>query len=212
MKTKVWPISIRLFHGFLAIGFASAYLLSDFENYRNWHYAFGLFVGVLLLFRIFFGFFGPKYANFKDFPIGKKSQIEFFSHFFKNDKTYVGHNPAASIVMLSIFLVGLLCSFSGFFLYSVEGNSLLTLNLNEGFSEEAHEILANLFLILVGVHLMGILADVLFHPKTKTLQSIFTGSKNVEGEDSKQSTLHHLFSTFVNCSIFCFWLWKYVEI
>ena len=65
MKTKVWTVSIRIFHWLLAIGFACAYILSYFDDYENLHYAFGLFVGVLILFRIIYGFVGNKYANFK---------------------------------------------------------------------------------------------------------------------------------------------------
>jgi len=194
MKTKVWTISIRIFHWFLAIGFTFAYILSDFDNYENLHYAFGLFVGVLILFRFIYGLIGNKYANFQDFPLSIKNQISFITHFFKKDKTYIGHNPAASIVMLGIFIVGLFCSISGFMLYSVENPSFININFSEYFLEEAHEILANLFLILVVIHLIGIFTDLLFHSKTKTLQSIFTGYKSVEGENSKQNTLHVIFS------------------
>lgn len=133
MKTKVWTISIRLFSWFLAIGFTFAYILSDFDKYENLHYAFGLFVGVLIFFRIIYGLIGSKYGNFKDFPIGIKKQIEFISHFFKKDKTYIGHNPPASVVMLSIFVVGLFCSISGFMLYSVENPTIINVNLSERF-------------------------------------------------------------------------------
>jgi len=194
MKTKVWTISIRIFHWLLAIGFTAAYILSDFDNYENLHYAFGLFVGILILFRIIYGFIGNKYANFKDFPISLKNQISFIKYFFNKDKTYIGHNPAASIVMLCIFIVGLFCSISGYLLYSVENPSFISISLSEDFLEETHEILANLFLGLVIIHLIGILTDLIFHSKTKTLQSIFTGHKSVEAENSKQNIFHSIFS------------------
>lgn len=194
MKTKVWTISIRIFHWCLAIGFTAAYILSDFHDYQNLHYGFGLFVGGLLLFRIIYGFLGPKYAHFMDFPIGIKNQIEFITHFFKKDKTYIGHNPMASIVMLGIFVVGLFCSISGYILYSVENPSRINVNLSEHLVEEAHEILANLFLILVIIHLIGIVTDLIFHSKTKTLQSIVTGYKTVEGENTKQNAFQIIFS------------------
>lgn len=194
MRTKVWTVSIRIFHWLLAIGFASAYILSDFDNYENLHYAFGLFVGALILFRIIYGFVGNKYANFKDFPIRIKNQITFIKHFFKKDKTYIGHNPAASIVMIGIFIVGLFCSISGYMLYSVENPSIINVSLSEDFLEETHEILTNLFLGLVIIHLIGIFTDLLFHSKTKTLQSIFTGYKSVEAENSKQNVFLAIFS------------------
>lgn len=194
MKTKVWTVSIRIFHWLLAIGFASAYILSDFDNYENLHYAFGLFVGVLILFRIIYGFIGNKYANFEDFPISIKNQITFITQFFKKDKTYIGHNPAASIVMIGIFIVGLFCSISGYMLYSTENPSIINVSLSEDFLEETHEILANLFLGLVIIHLIGIFTDLLIHSKTRTLQSIFTGYKSVEAENSKQNVFQTIFS------------------
>ncbi len=194
MKTKVWTVSIRIFHWLLAIGFTCAYILSYFDDYENLHYAFGLFVGVLILFRIIYGFVGNKYANFKDFPIRIKNQITFIKNYLKKDKAYIGHNPAASIVMIGIFIVGLFCSISGYMLYSVENPSLINISLSEDFLEETHEILANLFLGLVIIHLIGIFTDLLFHSKTKTLQSIFTGYKSLEAENSKQNVFQTIFS------------------
>lgn len=135
------------------------------------------------MFRIIYGFVGNKYANFKKFPISIKNQIAFIKHFFKKDKIHTGHNPPASVVMLGVFIVGLLCSISGF--YSVENS----LNLSEDFLEEEHEILANLFLVLV-----GIFTDLIFHSKTKTLQSIFTKYKSVEAENTKQNVFQTIFS------------------
>jgi cytochrome b len=194
MSTKVWTSSIRIFHWLLAIGFTAAYILSDFDEYQNLHYAFGLFVGVLISFRIVYGFIGNKYANFKDFPISVKNQLTFLKSFFDKDKTYVGHNPAASIVMLGIFIVGLISSLSGYLLYSAENPTFVKTNLGEELIGEVHEVFGNLFLILVITHLIGILTDLLFHSKTKTIQSIFTGYKTVDGENSKQTTLHQFFT------------------
>jgi len=192
MKTYIWAIPTRIFHWLLAIGFAAAFLLGD-SDFRNLHYAFGAFVGVIILFRIFDGFFGPKYSHFRDFPIGIKNQVEFVKTFFAKTKTYAGHNPAASLVMLSIFIVGLLASFSGFNIYATEAG-IFNIGLNEELMEEMHEIFANLFLLLVIFHLAGILADFIFHRKTGTYQSMFTGYKNIEAENVKLSTFHKIFS------------------
>lgn len=191
MKTKVWTLSIRIFHWLLAIGFCSAYILGDMDEYPNLHYAFGLFVGSLILFRILYGLIGNRYANFTDFPVSLRSQISFITG-FRNNKPYIGHNPAASLVMLGIFVVGILCSISGYMLYSVESGSILA--FNEDILEEGHEVIANLFLILVIIHLAGLLTDLVFHRKANTLQSIFTGYKNVEGENSSQNAFHTIFS------------------
>jgi len=193
MKTYIWALPLRFFHWFLAFGFAATYLLGDFEEFHNFHFGIGLFVGTLLIFRILYGFFGNKYAHFRDFPISPKNQIEFIKTFFGGTKTYAGHNPAASVVMISIFLVGICCSISGFLLYNTEYNSLINIQLNEDFLEETHEILANLFLALVIFHLLGLLADAIFHSKTKTAISMFSGYKNIDAENTKLNAFQKIF-------------------
>ncbi|MDP2089443.1 MAG: cytochrome b/b6 domain-containing protein [Flavobacteriaceae bacterium] len=193
MRTYIWTLPTRIFHWFLAVGFAVAYILGDFDNLRNLHFAFGAFVGTLIVFRLLFGLFGPKYSNFKDFPIGLKNQKEFIKTYFSKAKTYAGHNPAASVIALFILLVGILCSISGYLLYATE-NNVLSMGINEEFLEESHEVMANLFLALVSIHILGVLADTLFHGKTGTLQSIFTGFKNIETKNTRLNGFHKIFS------------------
>jgi hypothetical protein len=70
---------------------------------------------------------------------------------------------------------------------------MLRFAIQEDLLEEVHEVLANIFLVLVGAHLLGILADSLLHRKTGTLQSIFTGYKNIEARNAKLNTFHKYF-------------------
>lgn len=189
MKTYIWTLPTRIFHWLLAIGFTVAYILGDFDNFENLHFAFGAFVGVLIIFRILFGLYGPTYSNFKDFPIGLKNQIEFIKSYFSKTKIYAGHNPTASVIMLFILLTGLICSISGYLLYASE-NNVLNIGINQDLLEKSHEVLANLFLILIGMHLLGVLGDKLFHGKVGTLQSIFTGYKNIEAKNAKLNSFH----------------------
>jgi cytochrome b len=187
MTTYIWTLPTRIFHWFLAIGFASAYILGDTDKYHNLHFAFGAFVGALIIFRLLFGLLGPAYSRFKDFPMGLKKQTEFVSTYFSKTKFYAGHNPAASVIMLFILLNGLICGISGYLLYATENNVLST-GINEEQLKETHEVLANVFLVLIGLHLLGILGDTLFHGKTGTLQSIFTGYKNVDTTNATLNT------------------------
>ncbi len=193
MKNYIWPLPTRMFHWLLAIGFAVAYLLGDNDELRNLHFAFGAFVGTILLFRVLFGLFGPKHSHFRDFPIGLKNQVEFVKTFFGKTKLYAGHNPMASLVMLGIFFVGIGCSLSGFLIYATE-NNVLSLNIGEDFLEKAHEVGANLFLFLVIFHVIGVIVDTLFHPQSKTLLSIFTGFKSVEAEKVELNSFQKFFS------------------
>ncbi|HAQ38392.1 MAG TPA: cytochrome B [Saprospirales bacterium] len=192
MKTYIWALPTRIFHWLLVIGFTAAYLLGDADDFRNVHYAFGALVGTLVFFRLIYGLIGPGYSNFKDFPIAFKNQVDFFKNYFSKTHSYTGHNPAASMVMILIFFIGLLTGVSGFLLYNIEKGTI-SLSLNEEFFEESHEILANLFLLLVGLHLLGILSDFIFHRKTGTLKSIFTGFKNVNAKNTSLNSVHKVF-------------------
>lgn len=206
MKSYIWTLPTRLFHFLLAISFAAAYLLADFGNLRNLHFAFGAFVGVIIFFRLFFGFFGPKYSHFLDFQIGMGHQIEFFKTFFSKTKVYAGHNPIASFVMICIFIVGIGCSISGYLLYANE-NSVLNLNIGKESLKEAHEITANLFLGLVLVHLLGVVVDLIFHSKNETLKSIFTGYKNIENVSVELNGFQKFFSViWLIIPFVCFYL------
>ncbi|MEI8049468.1 MAG: cytochrome b/b6 domain-containing protein [Bacteroidota bacterium] len=193
MRTYIWTLPTRIFHWLLAIGFTSAYILGDIDNFSNLHFAFGAFVGALIIFRLLFGLFGPAYSRFKDFPVGLKKQIEFFRTYFLNTKFYAGHNPTASVVMLLILLNGLICGISGYLLYATESN-VLNIGINEEFLKESHEVFANVFLVLIGLHLLGIIGETLFHGKTGTLQSIFTGYKNI---DTQNATLNNYQKAYI---------------
>jgi cytochrome b len=180
MKTLIWPLPTRLFHWMLVIGFAAAYLLADYDEYRNWHMAFGAFTGALLFFRILFGLFGHRYARFRDFPAGLRHQVEYLKGFRKSPTYFPGHNPAASLIMLGIMVIGFLAAKSGFMLYNAEQGTPIGIGFNAELLEEVHEAVATIFLVLIVLHLVGLVVDLIFHGKYKTLASMFTGHKNLE--------------------------------
>lgn len=175
-KTLVWGIPTRAFHWFLAISFTTAYVLSDFEQFQSFHFAFGALAGGLLSGRVIWGLIGPRYSRFSDFPISFNKIIA-FTKSIKNS-AHIGHNPLASLVMLGIILIGLATAISGYLVYKYENQSLTSnLPFNSDFAEESHEILANLFLMLVIIHLAGIAFDAFMHKKDSAIFSIFTGQK-----------------------------------
>jgi len=192
MKTKVWPVSLRVFHWLLAVGFIFAYVLGEKDDLRNLHEAFGLMVGSLIVLRFFYGLFGTEYTRFSAFSIGVKNQVEFFRSFLGKPKTYAGHNPLAALIMLAILIAGLLTALSGFLLYGGE-NDIVNIGNGEDFLEEAHEVMANLFLGLVILHLAGLLVDRLVHKTHRSVFSMFNGEKNVEGTSYKLNLFQKIY-------------------
>ena len=96
MKTKIWSLTTRISHWLLALGFTIAYITGEKEWQMNYHYAFGALVGGLTFFRLLYGVFGPKYSNFKDFPMGISHQIDFIKNYFS--KSFISSFSKESIL------------------------------------------------------------------------------------------------------------------
>jgi cytochrome b len=181
-KSYIWTLPTRVFHWLFALLILGAFLTED-DNLLQYHTIIGYALLILILFRVLWGFFGPKYSKFKDFPVKLKDLKDFFLNIFNKEQKYIGHNPAASFVMLGMFGVILLVIITGILTLGIaEGKGVLSF-LNDSFFhemeffEEIHEVLANIFLALIFAHLAGILIDKLLHSNHKTLNSIFTGFK-----------------------------------
>lgn len=195
MKTYIWSLPTRIFHWLLVIGMVAAYILSDDEALLNFHSSVGYMVGILIIFRIIWGFFGPKYSRFTDFPIGLNSLKTFITDMKGSKSHSPGHNPAASIVMLGIILFTLLIVVSGILLLASEGQGLFSFvqsGLSEDTLKETHEIAVNIIIGLVIVHLIGNVVDFIFNNKVGTLKSIFTGYKNIDGDSVKLNSFQKI--------------------
>lgn len=180
MKTNVWTLPTRIFHWYLAAGCVLAYILSD---YTHIHAAIGLSIGTLLLFRLIWGFTGPRYSRFKDFPIKPKKVI----HFIKNIKTeehlYTGHNPAAATVMLLIILTGICVAATGLLtVLSIDTDFFGPARFSnfEGHME-LHDTFITILMVLIGIHIIGLATSLYTDKSAKTILSMFSGIKRLPG-------------------------------
>jgi cytochrome b len=195
MRTYIWSIPTRVFHWLLFFGFLFAYFSGDFKHLKNIHYAFGAFAGTLILFRFIFGFVGPKYSHFKDFPIGFRHQYAFLLHPFSKDRRYAGHNPLAALVMLLILVDGLITGLTGIMVY-LALHPVSGLAMNADSLVRWHKISANLLMWLFSFHLLGVLVEMTFRSKTGAFVSIFTGYKNLSAEDCRLTPFQKVYSIF----------------
>lgn len=120
MQTYVWTLPTRIFHWMLVVYIVLMFLTSETESFLNIHAAFGYGVGILIIFRIFWGFIGPKYSKFAEWPLSIKEIIEFILNFSNTKKIYTGHNPAASFVMLGIIVTVLFATLTGILTYGIQ--------------------------------------------------------------------------------------------
>jgi cytochrome b len=171
-KSKVWDLPVRVFHWGLAASFAGAYVLSESERLRNVHVALGYTALALIAFRILWGFVGSRYARFTSFAYGPVAALRYLRDAVSGRaQHYTGHNPAGSWAVYGILLLGLATGLTGYMQYEGLGGESL---------EELHEVMANAWLVLVGLHVIGVMFSSLAHRENLALAMI-TGRKR--GED-----------------------------
>lgn len=183
-KVSVYDIPTRLFHWFFAVLFVLAFVIvktvDDESPLFSYHMLAGLTMAFLLVLRLVWGFIGTAYARFSSF---KMNPLELLSYFkdavISRTRSYLGHNPASSYAAVIMFgcVIGLATS-----------GILMSTGGESDFLEELHELLANIFLISVIVHVAGIAFHHLKH-RDSLWSSMLDGKKTVEtGEQGITST------------------------
>jgi cytochrome b len=144
VEIRVWDPVVRIFHWTVVVGcVVDLFIL---EDGKTAHRVIGYIVAFALVVRLLWGLIGSKHARFADFaPTPTKLGGYLKALLRREEPRYIGHNPAGAVVMLT--LLGLLAA------VSVTG-WMLTLDAYFGDKalEELHEGIANLILVLAGLH------------------------------------------------------------
>jgi len=208
-KSCVWSLPTLLFHWILVIGITAAFLLHQ-GRFLSVHVALGYMVAVLIFFRFIWGWTGPAYSRFSDFPLGFGKLKEFLTNIRMEGVKYSGHNPAASLAMVLIFVVGLLTAVTGIFLLTSEQKGFFApVNQINPFEVigKWHNPLAYILAFLVIAHIIGVIIDTVLHPAKATLGSIFNGRKNWVPEEVRLTPLQKGFSiVWIVVALFIFFL------
>lgn len=179
-EVYVWDSFVRLFHWTLAIAFAIAYVLTD-EDVLKVHVWAGYVVGALVLARIVWGFAGPPHARFSDFVYAPVTDFRYVRDLllFKG-KRYLGHSPGggAMVVVLLVFLAATVAT--GLVVYGGDQQAgplagMFTKDTGEAV-EEVHELIANITLALVLVHVAAVLLASFVH-RENLARAMVTGYK-----------------------------------
>lgn len=54
MKTYIWPLPIRIFHGLFVLGLVLAFVFGETDSFYKFHVACGYLVGILLLYKLIY--------------------------------------------------------------------------------------------------------------------------------------------------------------
>lgn len=175
----VWDPFVRLFHWLLVAAFVSSWLTQE-EQY-NMHLLAGYATLELVCLRFVWGMIGTQHARFTDFAYSPFTIYAYMkSTAAGHSKRYIGHNPAAG-VMIFAQLTGLLfVTISGIALDGAENwaGPMAEMNLYHytGQIQSIHVQSTNLLLILIVLHLLGVLHSSLTHHEN-LIRAMITGKK-----------------------------------
>jgi cytochrome b len=142
-QVKVWDLPLRLFHWLLVLAIAIAFLSSEEDSPLNtWHVLAGWVAGILLVFRIVWGFVGGEHSRFADFV--RPSRVgAHIAGVFRHEESDLGHNPLGGISVLVLLGLSAITVWTGAF-----GGEA---------AEDLHELVAWTLLAFIGLHIAAVL-------------------------------------------------------
>ena len=165
---RVWYPFVRVFHWSLVVLFATAWLTGDDVQWL--HEPVGYVIAGLLAARIVWGFIGTKHSRFSDFVYAPAQVLSYLIDSARfRARRFLGHNPAGGAMVIALIVV-------------IAGTaSTGILMANEVFGkahslEDVREVLANMTLVLVALHLAGVVLASIEH-RENLAKAMITGWK-----------------------------------
>ena len=178
-KILVWDLPTRIGHWLLASAFIVSYLSGDSEEWRLVHVTAGFALAGVLVFRLFWGMAGTRYARFKSFLFSPRQVFAYLGSLLKGKPAHwVGHNPAGSYAIFALVLLGIAVVGSGWAVYADVGGEWL---------EEVHDALSYAMLGVVGLHVAGVAVSSRLH-RENLVRSMITGYKQGKREEAIASS------------------------
>lgn len=103
---RVWDLPTRLFHWGLAICVVGSLISIQLGgNAVAWHFRFGYAILALLLFRIAWGFTGPRHARFASFPPKPLAALrQLLGRNGRSPTDTAGHSPLGALSVYALLL------------------------------------------------------------------------------------------------------------
>lgn len=177
MKNKilVWDLPTRIGHWLLVASFTLAWLTSESESLRLIHVSAGYVMGAVLAYRLFWGIAGTRYARLSSFLFTPGQAKDYLLSLLRGKATHwIGHNPAGSYAIYAIILLGIATAGSGWASYNEIGGDWM---------EEMHDVLPNVMLAVIFVHIAGVAVGSLAH-RENLVRAMITGYKNGRAEEA----------------------------
>jgi cytochrome b len=187
----VWDPFVRLAHWIVVAAFLTAYITGG--EPRGIHTAAGYLLAAYVVLRVVWGFVGPEHARFASFVRSPIGAISYLLNLPRGRAArHVGHSPAGGLMIVLLLLALAATTSVGMMLYALHDGEgpLAGVVATETpappaggpedprveFWEEAHELLANLTLLLVLLHIGGVVVASIAH-RENLVKAMITGRK-----------------------------------
>lgn len=177
---RVYDLPTRAFHwlfaGFFITAFSISNLVDDESARFSLHMLAGLGATFVIVLRLAWSFFGTQHARLGDLALKPSQLAGYFKGMFSGSvREWAGHNPASSWAAVAMVAMALGLATTGILMATGKGGDSL---------KEAHELMANTFLVVVLLHLGGVALHVL-RRRDRLYAAMVSGNKQVAGDDSQ---------------------------
>jgi cytochrome b len=199
-RIKVWDAFVRIFHWSLVAAFFVAYFTEPEDAGLAVHVWAGYLVTGLIVLRVIWGFVGTKHARFGDFAFAPAHALRYLAGLARGHaKRYIGHSPAGAWMVYLLLATLAVTVVAGMGTLAAERHEGPLAPLfasapaiqaspegseerGEEAFEEIHELFANLALVLVALHILGVAAASFAH-RENLVRAMITGTKRADSAD-----------------------------
>ncbi len=163
-SVQVWDLPLRVFHWLLVVTIAIAFLSSEEDSPLNqWHVLAGWVAGILIVFRLVWGFVGGQHSRFTDFIRPSRLGAHVSGVLHSRSERTLGHNPLGglSVVALLALIAGTVWTGA----FGGEG------------ADDIHELIAWTLLAFVCLHIAAVVIMSLLEHEN-LVSAMITGKKS----------------------------------
>lgn len=116
-KRLVWDLPLRVFHWLFALSIAASWATAEagFE-WMQVHFYLGYWMIGMVVFRVIWGFVGPRHARFANFLKGPSTLLRYLKSLKSGEHiSTAGHNPAGGLMVIVMMAMVALQAGTGLF-------------------------------------------------------------------------------------------------
>jgi cytochrome b len=184
-RVKVWDLAVRVTHLLMGALVLGAFLTADEDSSVPLHTRLGLLLLGVVLFRLVWGFVGPRHARFADFVKSPREVVAAARAMVAGKPAHhLGHNPVGGVMVVTFLATLLTVTVTGIAMaLGPEWSGPLTGLVSRDGAEavkEVHEAAAWLLPVLIALHVAGVLVSSVLE-RQNLVAGMITGYKNGPG-------------------------------